>query len=189
MKKILYAVPVAAFVMLASCGQQKDSGSVTTSEKSSSTAESAASVVNNIENCTDPDSLKAFVEAAQAHAARLDAEGKIDSARAYLSAVIPAVVKKDPSLADRFNAIKEKVAETYDSVAGRTGTVVDSIKSKGSAVYESTKEAVGDAAGEVKDKAGEVAGNVGEAVNGAVDKAGEVAREGVDKVKGFLHKK
>ena len=199
MKKLLLAVPFAAVVMLGSCGQQKDTKvsddktDATEAVQIPTVVESASEFTSKIADVANTDSLEALAAEAQAYAEKLASEGKVDSAKMYLSTVVPALEKKNPTLADRFKKIKEKIVETYDTVAGKTGTVADSIASKSVTAFNATKQAVGGAAEDVKDKTVEVAGNVGQAVKGADEvtgeKVGDVAREGAQKVKGLFQKK
>ncbi len=112
-----------------------------------------------IENCTDPDSLKIYVEQAQTYAQKLEAEGKGKEAEAYLNKIVPVVQKKDPSVATYFEELKTKACEAkeaVDSVAGavkdKSAAVVDSVKNAGANAVEGVKNAGSDAAQQGADK-------------------------------------
>ena len=78
MKKLLLSIAVVAALCAAtaSCGKSADS---------------TASMKSKIENCTNTDSLRAYVEQAKAYADKLVAEGKEDEARKYLAELEPVV--------------------------------------------------------------------------------------------------
>ena len=85
MKKLLLSIAVVAALCAAttSCGKSADS---------------TASMKSKIENCTNTDSLRAYVEQAKAYADKLVAEGKVDEARKYLAELEPVVKSKAPAL-------------------------------------------------------------------------------------------
>ncbi len=88
MKKILLTCVALAALATVSC-----------SHKESAADAAASTLTTKIQNCTNPDSMKAYVEEAKAYAARLVSEGKVDEARKYLEKVEPVVKKYAPSLA------------------------------------------------------------------------------------------
>lgn len=158
MKKFIYAAAFAIAVSAVSC----TSGTQEAQDK-------GAELKAKIENCTDPDSLKIYVQQAQDYAQKLIAEGKDAEAKAYLEEVNPIVEKKDPSAlqilaaeADTaITAIKERAEAAKDSIEAKASEAKDSVKSKASKAVDAAKDA--------KDK--------------AVDKAKDVANKTADKVK------
>ena len=72
MKKIIFSVAVVATMVFAACSGEKK------------VQDEASSMQSKIENCTNPDSLKAYAAQAQAYYQKLVAEGKVDEAKAFL---------------------------------------------------------------------------------------------------------
>ena len=87
MKKILLTCVALAALATVSC-----------SHKESAADAAASTLTTKIQNCTNPDSMKAYVEEAKAYAARLVSEGKVDEARKYLEKVEPIVKNTHPLL-------------------------------------------------------------------------------------------
>ena len=86
MKKLILATVVAAGALLmASC----------TSKAEKSEKDLAA----KIENCTNTDSIKVYVDQAKAYAQKLVSEGKVDEAKKYLEQIEPVVKAKAPQFA------------------------------------------------------------------------------------------
>lgn len=176
MKKILLAVAVVATVMMASCSstqKAKDEG---------------ADLKSKIENCTDPDSLKVYVEQAKAYADKLVSEGKDKEAEAYLQEVAPVVATKDPSAATIF----DKISAAADSVAG---DATDAVKAAGDSVAsaaDAVKDAVADKVDDAKTAASDAVDNTKAAASQAVDnaksKAADAVQAGADKLKGAIGK-
>ena len=81
-----------------------------------------------IENCTDTDSLRIYVEQAQAYAQKLEAEGKGEEAEAYLSKITPVVQEKDPSVASYFEELKSKAKEEVEEVKDKADSLVGDAK-------------------------------------------------------------
>ena len=95
MKKLILSFAVLATLAATSCG---------TSVKK---AEDEGAVIKaKIENCTNPDSLKIYVQQAKDYAAKLVKDGDDSAAKAYLSEVAPVVQAKDPSAAGVFSGLK-----------------------------------------------------------------------------------
>ncbi len=174
------AVAVLAIGSLTSCGSK------TTREGS----EEGEALKVKIENCTDPDSLKMYVEQAQEYARKLEAEGKGEEAEAYLNKIVPVVQEKDPSVATYFEELKSKAKEEVteakekaDSVAGdlkdKGAVAVDSVKNAGKNAVESVKKAGSDAVEATKQKTSDV-------VQQGKEKVSDAAQKGADKVKDLL---
>ncbi len=152
MKKLILSFAVLATLAATSCG---------TSVKK---AEDEGAVIKaKIENCTNPDSLKIYVQQAKDYAAKLVKDGDDSAAQAYLSEVAPVVQAKDPSAAGVFSGLKAEA----DSALTTAKNAVDSAATK-------TGEAVKGAVDATKDKAAEVG-------NAVSDKASEVGNAVADK--------
>ena len=160
--------------------------------KNDSSAEASA-MTTKIENCTNPDSLQAYIAQAKAYAQKLVQEGKVDQAKEYLAKIEPVVKEKAPALAGTLSTVENALDKVTDVVGNKvddakdaTATAVDSI---GSAAA-SAKDAVCAKAGEVKDavatKADEVKNAAADKVDKAKDAAAGVVQEGADKVKDLL---
>ena len=140
MKKLLLSIAVVAALCAAtaSCGKSADS---------------TASMKSKIENCTNTDSLRAYVEQAKAYADKLVAEGKVDEARKYLAELEPVVKSKAPALSGALSTVES----TLDKVKENASDKADEAKNSAAAAVDSAKSAVGSAAEAVKDKAADVA--------------------------------
>lgn len=149
MKKILFVAVVAMAATLASCSGTKQA------------EDEGAALKAKIENCTNPDSLKLYVQQAQEYAQKLIAEGKDKEAQAYLDEVTPAVTAKDPSLVNVLKAqgdsvaadLKEAASAVADSASAKAGEIKDSIASKGAKAVDAAKGAASNAADAVSDAA------------------------------------
>lgn len=173
MKKLFLSLAVLAAVTMVSCGS---------SEKKAQ--DEGAAIKAKIENCTNPDSLKIYVQQAQDYAAKLVSEGKDEAANAYLQEVAPAVEAKDAAAASVFTQLEQKADSAVVAAKDAAKEIADSASSKVEAAKDATKDAVeaakdkaSDVASSAKDKASEVAGNAADAV-----------KAGADKVKGALGK-
>lgn len=174
------AIAAAAVGSLTSCG----------SKAAREGSDEGEALKAKIENCTDPDSLKIYVEQAQTYAQKLEAEGKGEEAEAYLNKIVPVVQKKDPSVATYFEELKTKAGEevteakeAVDSVAGavkdKSAAVVDSVKNAGANAVEGVKKAGSDAVEAAKEKSAA-------AVQKGKEKVSDAAQQGADKVKDLL---
>lgn len=186
MKKIILSLGVLAMVALSSC------------QPSAQKAEDEGALIKSrIENCTDPDSLKIYVQQARDYAQKLEQEGDDTAAKAYLDEIIPAVQVKDPSTVSIFSGLRnvaDSVVNTVhsgatmaaDSLKSGAEKAVDGVKDAASAAVESGKEAV--EAG--KDKAAEVARDTKDKAEAAKadakKKAGDAVQKGADKLKDAL---
>ncbi len=169
MKKLLLSIAVVAALCAAtaSCGKSADS---------------TASMKSKIENCTNTDSLRAYVEQAKAYADKLVAEGKEDEARKYLAELEPVVKSKAPALSGALSTVES----TLDKVKENASDKADEAKNSAAAAVDSAKSAVGSAAEAVKDKAADVASAVKEKTQDVKEGAADAAQKGADKVKEIL---
>lgn len=169
MKKLLLSIAVVAALCAAtaSCGKSADS---------------TASMKSKIENCTNTDSLRAYVEQAKAYADKLVAEGKEDEARKYLAELEPVVKSKAPALSGALSTVES----TLDKVKENASDKADEAKNSTAAAVDSAKSAVGSAAEAVKDKAADVASAVKEKTQDVKEGAADAAQKGADKVKEIL---
>lgn len=169
MKKLLLSIAVVAALCAAtaSCGKSADS---------------TASMKSKIENCTNTDSLRAYVEQAKAYADKLVAEGKVDEARKYLAELEPVVKSKAPALSGALSTVES----TLDKVKENASDKADEAKNSAAAAVYSAKSAVGSAAEAVKDKAADVASAVKEKTQDVKEGAADAAQKGADKVKDIL---
>ncbi|MCM1336665.1 MAG: hypothetical protein NC187_03210 [Candidatus Amulumruptor caecigallinarius] len=166
MKKLLLVVAIAIAATTYSC-----SGTKRAEDK-------GADLKTKIENCTDPDSLKVYVQQAREYAEKMIAEGKDSEAKAYLDEVIPAVTAKDPSLVSNLvteaDSAATAIKEAKDSVAAKAGELKDSMVSKAGQTVDAAKGAVSAAAqtgaDKVKDAASTAKDKASDAISGAADK-------------------
>lgn len=187
MKKIILSVAIVMLALgsLTSCGgnaaakEGKDEGLV---------------IKEKIENCTDPDSLKIYVQQAQEYASSLEAKGDGEAAKAYIDEVAPVIDKKDPEAASFFRKLKdaaqEEIAEIDSTAKAKAeelrekgGEAVDAVKDEASDVYEKGKGAVTDAAKKTSDKAGDIYEAGKEKTKETVEKGKEKTKEAVEKGK------
>lgn len=193
MKKLFLSMAVALMTagVLTSCGSK----AVT-----EATDEGEALKVK-IENCTDPDSLKMYVEQAQEYAQKLEAEGKGEEAEAYLTTLLPTLQEKDPSVASYFEELKakakEEVKDAKEGVDSLANSAVEGVKETGENIKEAgenavnaAKEAGANAVNAAKEKGSEVVDAAKNAGTNAVDKgkekAADAVQKGADKVKNIL---
>lgn len=161
MKKILLGLAVACAVMT-SCG----------SKEQAAANESANDFKAKIENCTNPDSLKIYVEQAVAYAQELQASGKLEEAKAYLNDIKGTVTEKVPAL----SGLIETAVKAIDAVPGAATDAVEGAKD---AAVDQANQAV-DAANQAVDAAKE---DLGKKVDEQVNKASEQANKAVDDAK------
>lgn len=165
MKKLFLSVAVVATIVMAACS---------TTEKAK---DEGADLKAKIESCTNPDSMKVYVQQAQAYAEKLIKEGKDSAAQVYLQEVAPVIAAKDPSATPVMDNIKNATDSVVDNVKDAAEVAGDSIAAKASDV----KDAVSDKASDVKDAAAK-------AVDNTKAKAAEAAPNAADKVKEALGK-
>lgn len=164
MKKILLFVAVAASLSFASCSSADKAAN-----------ESADSFKSKIENCTNPDSLKVYVDQAKEYAQKLISEGKVDEAKKYLNDIQPTVEKYAPSLAGTLSTVKNLVDKVPASAESATDAATDSLKSAAS-------DAV-NAAGDAVNAAGDAVNAAGDAVNAKANEVKDAAAQKADEVK------
>lgn len=144
MKKSLFGIALLAALAMSSCGNRA---------KVEKVEQNPQQLVAKIENCSNPDSLKIYVEAARDYASKLADENKLDSAQAYINCILPIVEKKDPSMVDSFKSVEGvlKAAEQNGVTKAKTeaGEAVDSaisaVKNKATQTVEDSKEAINNA--------------------------------------------
>ncbi|MDE7452734.1 MAG: hypothetical protein K2M52_05385 [Paramuribaculum sp.] len=170
MKALFISAAIAAVAIFSAC---------TSSEKAQKEESTLAS---KIENCTNTDSLKAYVEQAKEYVVKLQSEGKIDEAKAFLEKIQPVVDQKAPALASTFATVKAAV----ENFSGNASEAADSVKSAVSdsitLKVESAKEAISDKASESVEKAKDAAAD---AAQKAKDAAADAAQKAADKIKGL----
>lgn len=136
-----------------------------------------------IENCTNPDSLRVYVQEAKDYAAQLVKEGKDKAAESFLNEVTPAVQAKDPSAAAAFTglSLEAKADSAIQAAKDAAKTAVDSTKAAVSDKVQQAKDAVSDKVSDAKDA-------TKDAIDAAKTKTAEAAQTGADKVKEALGK-
>lgn len=176
MKKILLPMALVAVLALGACSGKGKSAS----------GDSVADFKSKIENCTNPDSLQAYVGQAKAYVTKLVDEGKIDEAKKYLAELEPVVKEKAPQFAGAFETVKSVVDKvpgsaqnSLDKAADAASVAGDSIASAASNVKDAAAEKIGDIKEAVSDKAKEVKDAVG-------DKASDLKDATKDKVDEIL---
>lgn len=178
-------------VLIAALGAVLAVGSMSCSKKDASSQ--ATAMTSKIENCTNPDSLQAYVAQAKAYAQKLVEEGKVEEAKEYLAKIEPVVNAKAPALAGTLTTVEtalDKVTDVVgDKVEDAKGAATAAVDSLGSAA-SSAADAVGAKAEEVKNAAADKAQAVKDAAADKVDKAKEATADavqsGADKVKDLL---
>lgn len=184
MKKIILSIAAVASAMLVACSGTKSSDEGKTCQ--------ATEFATKIQNCTNPDSIKIYVEQAKDYADKLVKEGKVEQAKQYLDQIEPVVKEKAPGLAGVFTSVSETldkvgsqtgdaVANAKDSIAGATENAVD----QGKEAFNDAKDKVADKAGEIKDK---VADKASEATDKVSEKASEAKEKAADKINEILKK-
>ena len=171
---------------------------------SHSEADASGAMKAKIENCTNPDSLKAYVDEARAYADKLVKEGKVDEAKKYLEAIEPAVKEKAPALAgvlttaetaldkvkdvvgDKAEDARQSAGEAVDSARSAVGSAVDAVGDKASDIYDATKEKTKDVVNATKDKAVDVYDATKTKATEVTKSAADAVKEGADKTKEFL---
>ena len=176
MKKILLTVAVAAAIMTVGCNTAADR-----EEKAEQTLK------YKIENCTNPDSLKVYVEQAKSYAAKLASEGKSDEAKKYLDDLTPAIDKAAPSLKEQWsnavNAVKGATVNAADSVSDVVSDKYQEANSGSKDVIDKVVDGTKDVAGKVKDGTVEAYENVKDGTKDTYNKAKENTEKLLDKVK------
>lgn len=170
MKKLVLTAIVAIALAATSCGT-KQTGEV-----------SASDLKTKIENCTNPDSVKIYVDQAKDYAKKLVDEGKIDEARKYLDQIEPVVKEKAPALSSTFDAVNTALGKVKEVA----GDKAEEAKDAAAAATDSVKNAADNAVQNAKDAASDAAQKTKDAVENAKDAASDAAQQGADKVKDLL---
>lgn len=163
MKKLFLSIAIIGAALLGSCSAEKKA------------EDKGAELKAKIENCTNPDSLKIYVQQAKEYADKLVKEGKDEAATTFLNDVTPAVEAKDPTAAATFLGLDLKA---------KTDSAIDATKE----AAKNLADSVGSKADKVKDAVSEKADDVKDAVNSAKEKTAEAAQAGADKVKDLMGK-
>jgi hypothetical protein len=153
MKKLILPFLAVAALAMTSCSSKS-------AEATDETVDEGAALKAKIENCTDPDSLQAYVQQAAEYAATLDPE----AAQAYVSEVV-TVVSSNGTAATSSVSFLEALKAFADSTTCATIDNVTGVKSAAETAVESTVEAGKDAAQAAVDNA------KAQAVNAATDAA------------------
>lgn len=151
-----------------------------------------AAIKAKIENCSNPDSLKIYVQQAQEYAAKLVKEGNDTAAQAYLNEVAPVVREKDPTVATVFDTIEAKADSTVANAIEKADSLKDAASDAAKAKVEEGKEKASQAVDAAKEKAAAAADDAKAKAAAAADKAkektAEAAQSAADKVKNALGK-
>lgn len=185
MKKVFLSLALVATLAMASCQP-----SVKKAE------DEGAAIKAKIENCSDPDSLKIYVQQAKDYADKLVKEGDDAAAQAYLDEVTPIVQAKDPTAVSIFDVLKEKADSTLNAAKEVADSTLGAAEEKASAAVEGAKKEVKTTAKKAvqagKDKVEEAASNAANAAQTAVEenkeKAANAVQQSADKLKNALKK-
>lgn len=178
MKKLFLSIAIVGAVCMASCSAGKKA------------EDKGEALKAKIENCTNPDSLKVYVQQAKEYADQLVKEGKDGAAEAFLNEVTPAVQAKDATAAAAFTglSLEAKADSALEAAKDAAKNAVDSTKS----AVNSVKDAAAAKVDQAKDAAAEKVNEAKEAGKNAVDaakaKAADAAQAGADKVKDLMGK-
>ncbi|MBD5375438.1 MAG: hypothetical protein HDR77_09725 [Bacteroides sp.] len=171
MKKLILSVAVVAAAAFVAC-------------TSSKTSDSAAAITSKIENCTNADSLKTYVNQAKEYVQTLVNEGKLEEAKAYLAKIEPIVKEKAPALAGALTSVESAIDKVGDMVStdkieatadSTKQAVADSISAK----VDDTKDAIGEAVSDTKESFSEKVSHAVENGKEAVGNAAEKSKEAV----------
>ncbi|MCM1068152.1 MAG: hypothetical protein NC418_11325 [Muribaculaceae bacterium] len=171
MKKLVLIGALVAVLAIGSVSCSKNDG-----------AKEASAITSKIENCTNPDSLRVYVDQAKAYAQKLVKEGKVEQAKEYLAKIEPVVKEKAPALAGTLASVETAL----DKVGDVVGDKVDDAKDAASAAADSLGSAASSASDAVAAKADEVKDAAAEKVQQAKDATADAAQKGADKVKELL---
>lgn len=187
MKKLLLVSAVAALLFgVAACRQNDGVADATTFSQ-------------KIANCTNADSISAYVDQAKAYAEKLVKDGKVKEAQEYLTKIEPVVKEKAPAAASAISTAREildkavaKLEQGKDSSTDAVTQAADSTASKASEVYDAVADKTVDVKDAVVDKTKEVSGAVAdktiEVTDATVDKTKEIGKAVGDKTKDVVEK-
>lgn len=178
MKKLFLSIAIVGAALLGSCSAEKKA------------EDKGADLKAKIENCTDSDSLKIYVQQAKDYADKLVSEGKDSEAEAFLNEVTPAVEAKDPAAAGTFLGLnlKAKADSAFDATKEAAKNLADTVGDKAVKVKDAVSDKAKDVKDAVSDKAKDVKDATKDAFNTAKEKTAEAAQSGADKVKDIVGK-
>lgn len=182
MKLIITSVATAALALtIVSCSTQERA------------QHSEMSLASNIENASNPDSVKAYVNSAKEHIDKLIADGDLVAAKAYLDSIQPVVEKKDPAMVHIFTPTKAEMAKAEAKAAAEDAAEAmregaDTVASKASDLLDKTTEAAKATAKNAADKGAEIVDKTKEKGADIVDKAKDKGQDLTEKAKDAVKK-
>lgn len=182
MKLIITSVATAALALtIVSCSTQERA------------QHSEMSLASKIENASNPDSVKAYVNSAKEHIDKLIADGDLVAAKAYLDSIQPVVEKKDPAMVHIFTPTKAEMAKAEAKAAAEDAAEAmregaDTVASKASELLDKTTEAAKATAKNAADKGAEIVDKTKEKGADIVDKAKDKGQDLTEKAKDAVKK-
>ena len=182
MKLIITSVATAALALtIVSCSTQERA------------QHSEMSLASKIENASNPDSVKAYVNSAKEHIDKLIADGDLVDAKAYLDSIQPVVEKKDPAMVHIFTPTKAEMAKAEAKAAAEDAAEAmregaDTVASKASDLLDKTTEAAKATAKNAADKGAEIVDKTKEKGADIVDKAKDKGQDLTEKAKDAVKK-
>lgn len=182
MKLIITSVATAALALtIVSCSTQERA------------QHSEMSLASKIENASNPDSVKAYVNSAKEHIDKLIADGDLVAAKAYLGSIQPVVEKKDPAMVHIFTPTKAEMAKAEAKAAAEDAAEAmregaDTVASKASDLLDKTTEAAKATAKNAADKGAEIVDKTKEKGADIVDKAKDKGQDLTEKAKDAVKK-
>ena len=160
MKKTFLSVAILATMVLTACSS---------SEKA--TSDKGAELKAKIENCSNPDSLKVYIQQVQEYAETLIKEGNDSAASAFVQEITPSIIAKDPSAVSILPQIKSGVQAVATEAVDSANAVVDAAKETATQAVTDAKAAAAQAVDNTKAAAKETVDNAKAAANEAATKA------------------
>lgn len=182
MKLIITSVATAALALtIVSCSTQERA------------QHSEMSLASKIENASNPDSVKAYVNSAKEHIDKLIADGDLVAAKAYLDSIQPVVEKKDPAMVHIFTPTNAEMAKAEAKAAAEDAAEAmregaDTVASKASDLLDKTTEAAKATAKNAADKGAEIVDKTKEKGADIVDKAKDKGQDLTEKAKDAVKK-
>lgn len=176
MKKLFLSIAIVGAVMMAACSAEKKA------------EDKGAELKAKIENCTNPDSLKIYVQQAKDYADKLVKEGKDQAATDFLNEVTPAVKAKDATAAIGLTGIglEAQADSALESAKDAAKNLADSTKSAVSNVKDAAADKINAAKDAAAEKVNEAKDATQNAIDAAKEKTADAAQKGADKVKDIL---
>lgn len=176
MKKLFLSIAILGAMCMASCSAEKKA------------EDKGEALKAKIENCTNPDSLKVYVQEAKDYAAQLIKDGKDADAETFLKEVTPAVQAKDAAAAATFTGLglEAKADSAMEAAKDAAKSAVDSTKSAVNSVKDAAAAKVDEAKSAAAEKVNEAKDATKNAVDAAKAKAADAAQAGADKVKDLM---